>query len=56
MLTSAGVPQPIAEILADSDRGIARGDLLVTGDDLSRLIGRPSTTLHDAVADALRTR
>jgi NAD(P)H dehydrogenase (quinone) len=56
VLVGAGVPGPMAEILADSDRGIARGELFVAGDDLRRLTGRPSTTLHDAVADALRGR
>jgi len=56
MLTGTGMPEPIARILADSDRGIARGDLLVADNDLPRLIGRPSTTLQDAVADALRGR
>lgn len=55
-LRSAGLPQPVAEILADADRGLARGDLLVAGDDLPRLIGRPSTTLHEAVAGALAAR
>jgi NAD(P)H dehydrogenase (quinone) len=40
--------------LADADRGLARGDLYVGSGDLSRLIGRPTTTLRDAVASALR--
>jgi NAD(P)H dehydrogenase (quinone) len=53
VLVGAGLPEPAAGILADSDRGLARGDLLVQGGDLRRLIGRPSTTLRDAVADAL---
>ena len=56
VLVGAGVPEPMAEIPADSDRGIARGDLFVAGDDLRRLIGRPSTPLHDAVAAALSGR
>jgi NAD(P)H dehydrogenase (quinone) len=56
VLTGAGVPRPVAEILADSDRGLARGDLFVAGDDLRRLTGRPSTPLRDAVAAALRGR
>jgi NAD(P)H dehydrogenase (quinone) len=55
VLVGIGVPGPFAEILADSDRGLARGDLFVGGGELRRLIGRPSTTLRDAVAAALRT-
>jgi NAD(P)H dehydrogenase (quinone) len=49
VLVGAGLPEQYAAILSDSDRGIARGDLLVTSGDLSRLLGRPTTTLHDAV-------
>lgn len=52
LLTSVGVPEAFAEILADSDLGIARGDLLVTGGDLRKLIGRPSTPLSEAVRSA----
>ncbi|MDR6986759.1 NAD(P)H dehydrogenase (quinone) [Paenarthrobacter nitroguajacolicus] len=52
LLTSVGVPEAFAEILADSDLGIARGDLLVTGGDLQKLIGRPSTPLSEAVRSA----
>lgn len=53
MLASVGVPAPFAEILADSDLGLARGELLVEGNDLSTLLGRPTTTLRDAVRSAL---
>lgn len=53
VLVGAGVPQPFAEVLADSDLGIARGDLDEPSDDLSRLIGRPATSLRDAVTSAL---
>lgn len=48
-LLGAGLPEPLATMLADSDRGIARGDLHVTTGDLSRLIGRPATSLNQAV-------
>jgi NAD(P)H dehydrogenase (quinone) len=54
LLTSAGLPEAAAVTLADADRGLARGDLYVGSGDLSRLIGRPTTTLRDAVASALR--
>ena len=52
-LVGAGLPEPYAAALADSDLGIARGDLYVGGGDLSRLIGRPTTTMRDAVRGAL---
>ncbi len=52
-LVDAGLPEPYAAILADSDLGIARGDLLVTTGDLSRLLGRAPTTLHHAVRAAV---
>lgn len=52
-LASAGVPAPFAEILADSDAGAARGELEVTGGELSALIGRPTTTPQAAIAAAL---
>ena len=52
-LESVGVPGPIAQVLADSDAGIARGDLLVESGDLSALIGRPTTTLESALRAAL---
>ncbi len=52
ILVGAGVPDAFAEILADSDLGIARGDLLVTSGDLQKLIGHPSTPLSEAVRSA----
>ena len=52
LLASVGVPEAFAEILADSDLGIARGDLLVSRGDLRRLIGRPTTSLGQAVRAA----
>ncbi|TQJ35072.1 SDR family oxidoreductase [Arthrobacter sp. SLBN-122] len=52
LLTGVGVPEAFAEILADSDLGIARGDLLVSTGDLRKLIGRPTTSLRQAVRSA----
>lgn len=52
-LASNGVPQQFADLLADSDRGIAAGELYVDSGDLTKLIGRPTTSLADAVAAAL---
>ena len=53
LLTSFGIPEAFAGILADSDQGLARGDLLVESDDLRTLIGRPTTTPADAVRSAV---
>jgi NAD(P)H dehydrogenase (quinone) len=51
-LVDAGLPEAYAAILADSDLGIARGELLVTSGDLSSLIGRPATPMREAVQAA----
>jgi NAD(P)H dehydrogenase (quinone) len=53
-LVGFGLPEPFARVLADSDRGIARGDLHTDSGDLRRLIGRATTTPAEAVAAALR--
>lgn len=53
VLQEAGVPEVYAEMLADSDQGVAEGHLYVESDDLRQLIGRPTTPLSEAVADAL---
>jgi NAD(P)H dehydrogenase (quinone) len=54
VLVGAGLPEPAAAVFADSDLGIARGELLVESGDLSRLTGRPTTSLADGLAAALR--
>ncbi|RKG56096.1 SDR family oxidoreductase [Corallococcus sp. AB011P] len=48
-LMQAGLPKGYADVLANSDEGIARGDLNDTSRTLSRLIGRPTTTLAAAL-------
>ena len=53
LLVGVGLPEPAAATLADADRGLARGDLYVGSGHLRQLIGRPTTSLHDAVAAAL---
>ena len=53
-LVAAGVPTAMAAVLADSDLGIARGNLVVSSGDLSRLIGRPTTSMDAAVDAAAR--
>ncbi|RYZ35912.1 MAG: SDR family oxidoreductase [Myxococcaceae bacterium] len=52
-LVKAGLPKPYADVLADADDGIARGDLNDTGRALSRLIGRPTVSLAEALRAAL---
>lgn len=52
-LVSVGVPEGFADLLADSDAGAAKGGLEDHGKQLSALIGRPTTTLADAVKAAL---
>jgi NAD(P)H dehydrogenase (quinone) len=53
LLTGAGVPAAFAEILVDVDDAISRGALSATPGDLSRLIGRPTTSIADSIAAAL---
>lgn len=52
-LVAAGLPRPVAEVVADSDAAIARGELFTGSGDLCRLIRRPTTPLATAVAAAL---
>ena len=52
-LVAAGLPEPYAALLADSDRGISAGALFTDTGDLSRLAGRPTTGVEDAVRAAL---
>jgi len=47
--SGAGLPEQVAHMLASADEGIARGDLHTTSGDLSRLIGRPTTSTVDAL-------
>ena len=54
VLTGFGIPEGFARVLADSDRGIARGELFTDSGDLGRLIRRPTTSARAAVAAALR--
>ncbi|MET9351623.1 SDR family oxidoreductase [Streptomyces sp. NPDC006617] len=54
ILTGAGVPGPLADVFAGVDAAIAKGELVVSTGDLSRLAGRPTTPLAEAVAVALK--
>lgn len=55
-LKGFGLPTPLAAIIADSDAKTASGALHDSGRALSRLIGRPTTPLKDAVAVSLAGR
>ncbi|MEY4512825.1 MAG: hypothetical protein RLZZ450_4947 [Pseudomonadota bacterium] len=55
ILLSVGLPEVLAEMLTDADESIAKGALEDSSGVLSRLIGRPTTTLAASVAAALRT-
>jgi len=52
-LVATGMPEGFADILANSDIGLSRGDLRTDSGDLSRLIGRPTTTPAEAIRAAL---
>ena len=53
VLVGAGLPEPVAAVYADGDRGVAEGELLVDSGDLERLLGRPATSLEEAVTAAV---
>jgi NAD(P)H dehydrogenase (quinone) len=52
-LVSAGFPEPVAELLADSDVGASQGGLFDDSHQLSLLIGRPTTPLAASVKAVL---
>ncbi|MFI6565332.1 NAD(P)H-binding protein [Streptomyces sp. NPDC050534] len=54
ILAGAGLPGPLATILAGVDSSIEKGELVVSTGDLSRLAGRPTTPLADAIAAAVK--
>lgn len=53
-LEGAGLPVPVAAMLADSDAGAARDGLFDDGHHLSALVGRPTTSWKAMLADTLR--
>jgi NAD(P)H dehydrogenase (quinone) len=55
VLAKAGLPEAIAALLADSDTGVSKGALFDDGHQLSKLIGRPTTSLATAVAAAMKS-
>ncbi|WP_460068505.1 SDR family oxidoreductase [Streptomyces sp. YKOK-I1] len=54
ILTGAGLPEQFATILVGVDASIEKGELVVDSGDLSRLAGRPTTPLAEAITAALK--
>jgi NAD(P)H dehydrogenase (quinone) len=52
-LLGAGLPEPIAALLAESDTGASKGGLFDGSGQLSALIGRPTTPLAASIRAAL---
>jgi len=56
ILTQAGLPEGFAKVLADADRGAAAGELETASTDLEDLIGHPTRSLGDFIAETLKTQ
>jgi len=54
ILVQVGLPDAVASMLADSDVGASKGELYSDAKDLSKLIGRPTTKLAEAIEKALK--
>lgn len=52
-LIGVGLPEPVAQLIADSGSGAAKGALFDDSHQLSTLLGRPTTSLATVVAAAL---
>lgn len=55
-LMQAGLPEPFARILADSDARSAGGALFDDSRTLEKIIGRPTTPMEETLRDALAPR
>jgi NAD(P)H dehydrogenase (quinone) len=55
-LAGAGLPEEVAELIADSAVGASKGALFDEGRQLSALIGRPTTPMAETIAMALAQR
>ncbi len=53
LLLQEGLPDFVAELLANSDAAAAKGALFDDGGQLSRLMGRPTTPLSTSITEAL---
>ncbi|HWT92655.1 MAG TPA: SDR family oxidoreductase [Solirubrobacteraceae bacterium] len=56
VLVQAGLPEPVAQVLADASAAIGRGELATGSGDLQRLIGRPSTPVKTTFQQALAAK
>lgn len=54
ILLGNGLPEPVADILVDIDRATRLGVFESRGDDLTKLIGRPTTPIADSIAEAVK--
>lgn len=54
-LKGAGLPDGLADVLADSDVGASKGALYDDSHALSQLLGRPTGTYQDVIAATLKT-
>lgn len=52
-LKGVGLPEGLADMLADSDVGASKGGLFDDSHTLSKLMGRPTTSLEDSVKSIL---
>ena len=55
VLVQAGLPEPVAQVLADASAAIGRGELFTDSGDLQRLLDRPSTPIKTTFENALST-
>lgn len=53
-LQGAGLPAAYGDALVDADLATSRGELDSDSQDLPQLIGRPASTMREAIASALR--
>lgn len=53
ILTDAGLPEPVAALLADSDSAASKGALFNDSHTLSKLIKRPTTSYTETIASTL---
>ncbi|UYQ73300.1 SDR family oxidoreductase [Pelagibacterium flavum] len=54
ILEGVGLPAPVADMIADSDEKAAAGAFAENSGSLGKLLGRPTQTLQQAVAEALQ--
>lgn len=53
ILSDAGLPEPVVEAIVGIDAGLRQGAMARVGDDLTRLLGRPTTSFVDGIRAAI---